>query len=292
MTKYVIIVTYEPEKEQLKKLTDCAAEAGFIPVVADNSRKALVSAEQVSEKTKIVSMHGNAGIAAAQNAGIEYALDHGAGIIAFFDQDSKIDSRLLKILEENLEKLGECVVAPTAVDMDSKEEYPVQKLGKLGYPKDIYVKGAKKPVQADLIISSGTMTTAEVLRKTGKFDEDFFIDFVDVEWCLRCRKAGIPIYVIPQAVLEHKIGSEEIHAEGMTITVHSPLRTYYKVRNSFLLFRKKAGVLFTLRQILPALVHNFLLLFHVKEKGNYLKYYITGIGHGIIGVRGRYPEDR
>lgn len=292
MTKCVVIVTYEPEREQLKKLTESIEEAGFTPVIADNSEKAPVSAGEVSENAKILSLHGNAGIAAAQNAGIEYAWNHGAKIIAFFDQDSRIDSTLLKILERNLETLGECVVAPTAVDMDSKEEYPVQILGKMGYPKDLYVKDAAEPVRADLVISSGTMAKAEVFRKTGKFDEDFFIDFVDIEWCLRCKKAGIPIYVIPKAVLEHKIGSEEIHADGMTITVHSPVRTYYKVRNSFLLFRKKAGIVFTLRQILPAMVHNFLLLFHVKEKGSYLKYYITGIGHGIAGVRGRYPEDR
>lgn len=292
MTKCVVIVTYEPEKEALKKLTECIEEAGFTPVIADNSEKSAVTAEQVSEHTKILSLHGNAGIAAAQNAGIRYACGQGAEIIAFFDQDSRIDGGLLKILEKNLKLLGECVVVPVAVDLETGEEYPVQRLGKLGYPKDLYVKGAKQAAEADLVISSGTMTTADIFRKAGIFDEDFFIDFVDIEWCLRCRRAGIPIYVIPEAVLQHKIGSEEIHTEGMTITVHSPVRTYYKVRNSFLLFRKKAGLVFTVRQMLPALLHNFLLLFHVKEKGSYLKYYIKGIGHGIIGVRGRYPEDR
>lgn len=292
MTKCVIIVTYEPEKEQIKQLTACVEKAGFTPVIADNSEKHPVGAEMVSEETKLISLHGNAGIAAAQNAGVSYALEQGAEILGFLDQDSVIDETLLEVLETALDQLGECVAAPIAVEKETLKEYPVQRLGRWGYPKDLYAKGEKQPLRADLVISSGTMTRASVFRKTGGFDESLFIDFVDVEWCLRCKRAGIPVYVIPEAVLCHKIGSEEITAEGMTITVHSPVRTYYKVRNAFLMLHKKAGFVFSVRQILPALVHNFLLLFHVKNKKEYFKYYMTGIGHGILGISGRYPKGR
>lgn len=292
MTKCVIIVTYEPEKEQLKQLTVCVEKAGFTPVIADNSEKHPVCAQMVSENTKLISLHGNAGIAAAQNAGISHALEQGAEILGFLDQDSVIDEALLHVLETALDQLGECVVAPVAVEKENLKEYPVQSLDRWGYPKDVYVNGKKEPVRADLVISSGTMTRASVFQKAGWFDESLFIDFVDVEWCLRCKRAGIPVYVVPDAVLCHKIGSEEITAEGMRITVHSPVRTYYKVRNAFLMLYKKAGFVFSVRQIIPALVHNFLLLFHVKNKREYFKYYMTGIGHGILGVSGRYPKGR
>ena len=289
MTKCVVIVTYEPELNNLKQLTENVEKAGFIPVIADNSVKCPVKPDVVSERSRIISMHGNAGIAAAQNAGIELAGRLGACKIAFFDQDSTVDERLLRKLERLLDRLGECVVAPLALDKETGVEYPVQRLNKIGYPKDVFVKGKKTPQRADLVISSGMMMTAGVLQKVGNYDEDFFIDFVDIEWCLRCRKTEIPVYVIPDAVLLHKIGSTDIQAGDMKIVVHSPARTYYKVRNSFLLLYKKTGVIFAIRQILPALIHNFLLIFSVKEKRNYLKYYFQGVIHGIIGIRGKYP---
>lgn len=288
MIKCVIVVTYEPELNNLKRLTQCVQNAGFTPIIADNSEKHLVEKKDVSANCEIVSLHQNLGIAAAQNAGIDFALKQGAEVIGFFDQDSDVDEKLLRRLEESLDKLGECVVSPLALEKDTLNEYPVQRLNKIGYPQDVFVKGEEKPQQVDLVISSGMMTTGEVLRKVGCYDEDFFIDFVDVEWCLRCKKAGIPVFVIPDAVLLHKIGNDNVSMGEMNILIHSPIRTYYKVRNSFLLFYKKAGVVFTIRQILPAVLHNFLLIFSVKNKSMYLKYYLLGILHGICGVTGKY----
>lgn len=292
MTKCVIIVTYEPELNHLKRLAENVERAGFIPVIADNSVKCPLEKTKVSKNSQIISMHGNAGIAAAQNAGIKRALKLGAQVIAFFDQDSEADETLLRKLEKSLAELGESVVAPLALEKETDEEYPVQSLNKIGYPKDVFVKGKKTPQKVDLVISSGMMTTAKVIQKVGNYDEDFFIDFVDVEWCLRCKSAEIPVYVIPEAVLMHKIGNDSVSAGEMKILVHSPIRTYYKVRNSFLMLYKKAGIVFSIRQILPALLHNFLLIFSVKNKGTYLKYYFLGIVHGICGVRGRYPGGR
>lgn len=290
MTKCVIIVTYEPELNNLKRLSECVQDAGFTPVIVDNSVKNQVRQEDVSDGSKIISMGTNAGIAAAQNAGIQYALDAGAEILGFFDQDSDADAKLIDQLVENLKLHGDCVVAPLALEKGTLKEYPVQRLNKLGYPYDVYVKGCTEPEKVDIVISSGMMTTAGVLVKAGNYDEDFFIDFVDIEWCLRCKKAGIPIFVIPDAILMHKIGNETIEMDKLEITVHSPVRTYYKVRNAFLLLYKKAGVVFSARQILPALLHNFFLLFRVEKKREYAKYYVMGIFHGIFGVRGKYRK--
>lgn len=292
MIKCVIIVSYEPELNHLHQLIKNVQDAGFFPVIVDNSEKNPLTQSMFSQKCKLVPMGENVGIAAAQNAGIAMAKQAGATIIGFFDQDSNADSELICKLSDYAEKLNDCVVAPVALEKDTLLEYPVQKLNRIGYPKDVYVKNAEKPQRVDLVISSGTMMTMSVLEKAGGFDEDFFIDFVDIEWCFRCKKAGIPIYVFPDTVLYHKIGNETVNMAHMDITVHSPLRTYYKVRNSFLLFYKKINVIFTFRQILPAVIHNFLFIFHMENKKEYLKYYLLGIGHGICGVKGKYKKGK
>lgn len=292
MLKCIIIVTYEPELNHLHHLIKNVQNAGFISIIADNSEKNPITQQMLPEECKLVSMEGNAGIAAAQNAGIECAKKLGADIISFFDQDSNATAKLIMKLADYVEIHESCVAAPLALEKDTLLEYPVQNLNRIGYPKDVYVKNAKEPQRVDLVISSGTMMTMSVLEKVGGFDEDFFIDFVDIEWCLRCKKAGIPIYVLPDAVLYHKIGNKTIDAGEMKITVHSPLRTYYKVRNSFLLLYKKINVIFTLRQILPAVIHNFLLIFKVEKRKEYLKYYLLGILHGICGVKGKYKKGK
>ena len=290
MLKCIIIVTYEPELNQLRHLVKNVQAAGFLPILADNSEKSPLKKELFLGEIQVVAMYGNAGIAAAQNAGIALAKELDAEVIGFFDQDSNAEVELIEKLSNYIEHHPICVAAPLALEKDTLLEYPVQTLNGIGYPKDIYVKNAKQPQKVDLVISSGTMMNMSVLEKAGGFDEDFFIDFVDIEWCLRCKKAEIPVYVLPDAVLYHKIGNETVDAANMEITVHSPLRTYYKVRNSFLLIYKKANILFAIRQILPAVLHNFLLILKVENPKEYLKYYFLGICHGICGVKGKYKK--
>ena len=73
MTKCVIIVTYEPELNNLKRLIKCAEDAGFLPILVDNSEKYPVEKSNLLPQAHVISMNGNAGIAAAQNAGVLYA---------------------------------------------------------------------------------------------------------------------------------------------------------------------------------------------------------------------------
>lgn len=292
MLKCLIIVTYEPALEHLSSLIKNVQTAGFLPILVDNSEKHPLKKGMFLGEIQMIFMEGNAGIAAAQNAGVLLAKKLGAELIGFFDQDSQADAELIQKLSDYTELYDGCVVAPLALEKDTLLEYPVQRLNNVGYPKDVYVKNAKRPQKVDLVISSGTMMSLQVLEKAGMFDEDFFIDFVDIEWCLRCKKAAIPIYVLPDAVLYHKIGNETIDAGQMKITVHSPLRTYYKVRNSFLLLYKKVNVIFAFRQILPAVIHNFLLIFQEENKKEYLKYYLLGICHGVCGIKGKYKKGK
>ena len=292
MLKCLIIVTYEPALEHLSSLIKNVQTAGFLPILIDNSEKHPLKKGMFLGEIQMIFMEGNAGIAAAQNAGVLLAKKLGAELIGFFDQDSQADAELIQKLSDYTELYDGCVVAPLALEKDTLLEYPVQRLNNIGYPKDVYVKNAKRPQKVDLVISSGTMMSLQVLEKAGMFDEDFFIDFVDIEWCLRCKKAAVPIYVLPDAVLYHKIGNEVIDAGQMKITVHSPLRTYYKVRNSFLLLYKKVNVIFAFRQILPAVIHNFLLIFQEENKKEYLKYYLLGICHGVCGIKGKYKKGK
>lgn len=74
----------------------------------------------------------------------------------------------------------------------------------------------------------------------------------------------------------------------MRVFVHSPIRTYYKVRNTFIFFNNK-NVSFALgvKEIITALVHNFVTIVIVKDKKIYFKYYFKAIVDGFMGVKGK-----
>ncbi len=60
-----------------------------------------------------------------------------------------------------------------------------------------------KPIGQEMLSGACIMTTKKVLDVVGGFDEIFPLYFEDTDWCLRVRKAGYYLYMIPQATVIH-----------------------------------------------------------------------------------------
>ena len=232
----------------------------------------------------------NVGIAKAQNLGIDAAIASGADIIVFFDQDSTITPGFLPILTASLKIGSPEITAPLCFDDGDNQALPSVRLSKLGSSTPVHIENNLEPYAVDIVISSGTAATKDVFDICGSFDESFFIDFVDTEWCLRCRSNNIPILVIPKAIMHHRIGSKSINLGVMTLLVHNPLRCYYQLRNCFLLFRKKhIPFLFSVRQLVSLLMSRLLLLFFVNNRLTYVSAYLSALRDGIRGIAGPKP---
>lgn len=287
MKKYAIIVTFEPDIKKLLKFIDKAINEEFNIAVIDNSEINKIDRNILKDKCHLITLNENMGIAYAQNVGVKYAEQEDAQIITFFDQDSDLPDGFSDKLKRYFEKNSSCVVCPLSIDRLSDLEYPSHIFNRYGIAKSVYCKNENKLIEVDIAISSGTTLTMDTFNKIGYYDEDFFIDFVDIEWCIRARKKNIPIFIAPDIKMYHSIGDNFIKTKLFTISSHSPIRTYYKVRNSFLLSRKKVKPLFALQQILPAVVHNLLLIIN-KKNNEYTRFYLKGLWHGLIGRTGKY----
>lgn len=289
MKVYIVIVAFNPDNNHLAEMIAVIKKCGYIPVIVDNSDDKMIS-ENVYLISEVIDLNGNKGIAFAQNQGIRYAISNGADVIGFFDQDSEISENLIKTLVQSIKDKGIEIAAPRSIDAATGKEYPSQRVGKNGIPKDVYTDYSKTLTKVDIAISSGTFVKKEVFEKIGMFDEALFIDFVDIEWCLRCYKAGIPIWIVRDAEMKHTIGNNTKSVGLFVINVHSPYRTYYKVRNAFLIFRKKAGFKFSITQLIPAIFHNSLLMFDPEHGKEYRKYYLRGIIDGLRNKDGKYEQ--
>ena len=259
-------------------------------MVVDNTEKPYLVEPQLPAGCELITLGLNTGIAHAQNVGTAAAMGAGADVIAFFDQDSSIDPGFLPALVSPLRVGVPDIVSPLYCDDASKVELPSVRLNRYGITEAVRRGASSRPYPVDVVISSGTAATKEVFEVAGVFDEGLFIDFVDTEWCLRCRSKQISIHVVPSAVMHHRIGSRSINLGLVTIFVHSPVRCYYQLRNCFHLFRKQhIPFLFALRETASVFFSRALLLLFVGDRSAYVKAYVRALRDGAKGITGAIP---
>lgn len=288
MNIYCIIVCYNPDVENLFRICNALLLSKTKVILIDNSEDCYIKELSKNWDVELIDLNENCGIAKAQNIGIRYAIEKNAEILVFFDQDSEIDNYFIPNLTSALIKNKPMVFSPIFYDKDHGFRFPSYKLNRFGLLKQIEVADNDEVYTADVIISSGSGATKEVFDIVGFMNEDYFIDFVDTEWSLRCHSKGIPILVNPKAKMIHAIGDRSINLYFIRLFVHSPLRSFYKVRNSFLFIRNvDVPFLMGLKEIVSALVHNFLIILFVKEKKMYLGNYFQAICDGLLNKKGK-----
>jgi rhamnosyltransferase len=162
----------------------------------------------------------NRGLAAALNQGVQWAGDQGYAWILLLDQDTVLWPTTL----------GKLIQAYT--------EFPEkQRLGVLGcnrFLKDA-APGTKWWTEARAVITSGSLVSLAAVRAAGNFREEFFIDCVDFEFCLRARSRGFAVVEILKPIMSHSIGNPKparlLWIQGRTAN-HRPWRWYYMTRNN------------------------------------------------------------
>jgi rhamnosyltransferase len=72
--------------------------------------------------------------------------------------------------------------------------------------------------------------------------------------------------------------------------LHGAPRSYYKIRNCFLLFRKPdVPFLYACSMLVSGVVRYLLMLAFLKDRVAYLKTFLRAVWHGLVGVVGRDP---
>jgi len=111
-------------------------------------------------------------------------------------------------------------------------------------PADPYIvvyRQSESGVFPHIAITSGNMLNLELYKENGPCREDFFIDFVDIEYCLRAKKKGLRVTTLDSVVMEHHIGKPR-KVLFFTTTNHPPSRRYYITRNRIAVWREYFSV--------------------------------------------------
>lgn len=81
--------------------------------------------------------------------------------------------------------------------------------------------------KVDWTMGSCLFARKEALDKTGSFDDRFFLFFEETDLCLRLKKAGYEIYIIPEAKIVHGGGSSQLKNYSANKIIHYHRSLFY-----------------------------------------------------------------
>ena len=280
---YIILVNYcgaEDAIACLGSLERAGASRAKVIVVDNHSRDDSVKriSSWMSEKSwcELITSPVNEGFAHGNNQGLRRALElqkqSGRDLLScwfwLLNFDTEVDREIFAVLEDELPRLENAGGVGTAVLYHSAPEQ-LQTLGgtwafRLGNLRALLQRGkymsAREhysdvhartlPVEGH-VYGASFLVAGPILREVGLLDDAFFLEYEEVDYSLRIKRAGYRLYVVGAARIWHKIGAAKSGAsaaisEKYLLGIRSRrhvwssclIPLYYNVRNEVYFFGK------------------------------------------------------
>ncbi|HDY8232979.1 TPA: glycosyltransferase family 2 protein [Vibrio vulnificus] len=227
-----VIVTYIPEVPKLERLLESIRHQVSKIYIVNNGPLLDLSRNGYDIDFDIVQLDENKGIGLAQNIGVQKAYKEGFSHTLLLDQDSTLEPHSVERLLKGFVNELVAAVGPTVLDSRNGKAFKYftynrfSRSNSLGF--DVYVDDF---YETDILISSGTIVNNKVFQENENFDE-LFIEYVDVEWCLRLRASGYKILFSKSVLMKHELGDSRERLLGVEFPLHQPHRYYFVVRNA------------------------------------------------------------
>jgi len=234
-----VIVTYHPDSDLIRRVEKVISQVGQTVIVDNGSSAPCV--EQLKEISDLLGVHlilnsANEGLARAINRGAQWAASQDYRWMLMLDQDTIVAPDMVETLievvrrEPDLKRLA-------VVGSNFKDKVTGRLDTHVARPDD------SAGIETVTAITSGSLVSLSTFRAIGGLRDDFFIDCVDHEYCLRARAHGYRVMITSRPVMEHPIGNFTYHRWlGRTVrtTNHPPSRQYFMSRNLLILAREYA----------------------------------------------------
>lgn len=279
-----VIVLYKPETEHVMNFVEVLRRQSRVICVNNGCDVELISRLRKITEVEVIGDGQNIGLAAAQNLGLREAETQGCEFACLFDQDSMPSNTMISDLAESHLKLSEqhgsdkIVVAPNCFDPRNGENYP----GTVYYgPFLKRVPIEQKFQSVSFVMASGSFFSLKALDRQFMLDQ-FFIDYVDLEWCFRLGRNDWSFYIAKDALMDHSVGDHRVRILGRNVSLHSPMRRYYLTRNCMFMVRMKyVPMSFKLRELMLVFLRFLVSLTQSKSKLQHLKYFAKGLFDGL-----------
>jgi rhamnosyltransferase len=201
-------------------------------IVIDNSEDGnseIIDKIKLFKSVDYKSFNENLGVAKALNVAANIAIQRGFQYLLTMDQDSKAPSNMVDLLlkaRNELENVG--IISPLHANRFGTHLNFTERIQKV-----------------IITITSGNLLSLDVYKKLGGFTEEYFIDYVDVEYCFRLYCNNYYIIQLNDVILDHNeadLSEVQIFWKKIHPHNHKPFRLYYKTRNLLYLRNKYKNI--------------------------------------------------
>lgn len=278
MVKLAGVVTlYHPTDQDIANINTYLSDVDKLYIVDNTESKKEEPRLPKNKKIAYYSKPSNIGVGAALNFAAKKALADGYKWLLTNDQDTTFKPGVLASLKKRIDKEDTSKIAIVAPWLNTKLKDP-------------------RPKQDDDphdVMTSGNLLNLEIWKKLGGFKEWFFIDGIDIEYCMNLHKHGYKILRVVSLEINHNLGDlfyRTFNRKVYLCTNHPAIRRYYIMRNyyyisSLYMDYEPAYCL----NLIAAQKHNMkgVLLFE-KQKFQKIRMYLKGRKDFYRGVKGKY----
>jgi rhamnosyltransferase len=240
-----IVVTYRPGRDVWDNLQALRVQVDRL-VIVDNASDAasagLLAGFAGDPGVEVVANGENRGIATALNQGARRARAEGFEWIATFDQDSRVPPGYFATLFaawRSAPQRARIAVLASA--------YRDRGLGVVSSPSEPMSPDDTRNVFVPVTATSGNVVWLPALDAVGGFAEEYFIDLVDFEFCLRLRARGWRVLEVRSVRLDHAQGAWERRRflwRRPAMNDYGEMRRYYQARNRLALYGRHGAANF------------------------------------------------
>ena len=278
-----LLVAYYPGEGLGERVSAALAHAARV-VVVDNApgpATAEVAALDGLGGVVVHRMGRNAGIAAALNVGLRQAMDGGYAWAILLDHDTTLRPPYAGAVRDAVRQ-SRRRVGVVGVNFENPTT------GLLHRPET----GA--PREVPYVVSSGSMLRVSAVRDVGLCREDFFIDYVDIEYCLRMRRSGYAVVLSPVVAMSHEMGqmgANTLATHERVTSNYTPARHYYMARNFWVTAREYARrePTWMAREVREKAKLTLLTLAMEPSRLSKLRCMVRGYADGLRGRTGEAP---
>jgi rhamnosyltransferase len=212
-----VVVSYNGLQKTRQTVDALRTQVGQVYIVDNGSDAMSQNVLESLERERGITVKRlgqNRGVGYGLNQGVQRARQMGCTWLLTMDQDSVVDGSLIEAYRLAVEKDPQLAcLAPRITSRTRKKDATG---GAIGYA-----------------ITSGNLVRVSVFDQIGLYDEGFFVDCIDFDFCLRLRGAGYAVHRVPAALMQHQLGDtiDVRNTIRRFYALHSPVRRYYMYRN-------------------------------------------------------------
>lgn len=284
----VVVVTFDRHETLGRAVAAHLNEmsADDVLVIVDNGPEPIDRSRVGTDpRIELIDARDNLGPAGGFALGMQRALDHGVDALYLINDDDLpvvgAMSKLVSILERR-PLLSMCAGLVRRCDGSSTGYGSLDRDG---------LRPAPRPpdgghAEVDVLPFVGLLIRSHVVDRVGVPTADFFMMGEEVDFCLRCRAAGVEIRLYGFDA----VTAQALAASGGGGAHYEPWRGYYQARNAIRISLERGGV----RRLVRALFLQAKLLvgaFTIDDRrATRVRLRAQGLWHGLRGVRGRTLE--